>query len=163
MSLIKISTLKTWSSIPNHESLLAQIRKTRKLIGPGKQNRIIFQATSFSNSLISLTAKELERDVYKMDLSALVSGFAGETDRNLAAAFAEAESKDWILYFDEADALFGKRTEIRSAHDKYSNLYVPYLLQCIEQYKGIVIFSCIRCSSVSSKSSGAMLLTYLPG
>lgn len=162
MSLIKISTLKTWSSIPLHESLLVQIGNIRKSIAPGKQNRIIFQSTNPSNSLIALTGKELDRDVYKMDLSAVVSQFTGETERKLAIAFAHAESKDCILYFDEADALFGKRTDIKTGHDRYSDLYVPYLLQCIERYKGIVLFSCIRCSSIKSNNPGALLLKYLP-
>ncbi|MEM6723579.1 MAG: ATP-binding protein, partial [Bacteroidota bacterium] len=65
----------------------------------------------------------------------------GETEKNLAALFAKAEHKDWILFFDEADALFGKRTNVRDAHDKYANQEVSYLLQRIEAYPGLVILA----------------------
>ncbi|MDZ7963103.1 MAG: ATP-binding protein [Aulosira sp. DedQUE10] len=89
----------------------------------------------------SLLGKYTGKDVYKIDISMVVSKFIGETEKNLANLFARAESKDWILFFDEADALFGKRTNVRDAHDKYANQEVSYLLQRIENYDGLVILS----------------------
>jgi ATPase family associated with various cellular activities (AAA) len=89
----------------------------------------------------SLLGKYTGKDVYKVDLSMVVSKFIGETEKNLANLFARAENKNWILFFDEADALFGKRTNVRDAHDKYANQEVSYLLQRIENYDGLVILS----------------------
>lgn len=89
----------------------------------------------------SLLGKHTGRDVYRIDLSRVVSKYIGETEKNLARLFDKAEHKDWILFFDEADALFGKRTEIRDAHDKYANQEIAYLLQRIESYNGLVILA----------------------
>jgi SpoVK/Ycf46/Vps4 family AAA+-type ATPase len=82
-----------------------------------------------------------KRDVFRIDLSRVVSKYIGETEKNLSRLFDKAENKDWILFFDEADALFGKRTGIRDAHDKYANQEVAYLLQRIESYNGLVILA----------------------
>jgi SpoVK/Ycf46/Vps4 family AAA+-type ATPase len=71
----------------------------------------------------------------------VVSKYIGETEKNLELLFARAEDKEWILFFDEADALFGKRTNVRDAHDKYANQEVSYLLQRIEDYNGLVILA----------------------
>ena len=79
--------------------------------------------------------------VFRIDLSRVVSKYIGETEKNLARLFDKAEHKDWILFFDEADALFGKRTDVRDAHDKYANQEVAYLLQRIESYAGLVILA----------------------
>jgi SpoVK/Ycf46/Vps4 family AAA+-type ATPase len=89
----------------------------------------------------SLLGKYTGKAVYKVDLSMVVSKFIGETEKNLANLFARAESKGWILFFDEADALFGKRTHVRDAHDKYANQEVSYLLQRVENYDGLVILA----------------------
>jgi len=89
----------------------------------------------------TLLGKYTGKDVYKIDLSMVVSKFIGETEKNLASLFAQAENRDWILFFDEADALFGKRTNVRDAHDKYANQEVSYLLQRVETYNGLVILA----------------------
>jgi hypothetical protein len=88
-----------------------------------------------------LLGNELGKDVYKIDLSMVVSKYIGETEKNLELLFARAEDKGWILFFDEADALFGKRTSVRDAHDKYANQEVSYLLQRIEDYNGLIILA----------------------
>lgn len=88
-----------------------------------------------------IMAGELGLDLYKIDLAAVVSKFIGETEKNLAQIFEEAEASSAILFFDEADALFGKRTEVKDAHDRYANLEVSYLLQKMDEYKGIVILA----------------------
>ncbi len=84
---------------------------------------------------------ETKKEVYKIDLAMVVSKYIGETEKNLELLFARAEDKDWILFFDEADAIFGKRTSVRDAHDKYANQEVSYLLQRIEDYNGLVILA----------------------
>jgi hypothetical protein len=88
-----------------------------------------------------ILGKETGKEVYRIDLSMIVSKYIGETEKNLEVLFARAENKQWILFFDEADALFGKRTNIRDAHDKYANQEVSYLLQRIEDYDGLVILA----------------------
>lgn len=89
----------------------------------------------------ALLGKEMGKDVYKIDLSMVVSKYIGETEKNLELLFARAEDKGWILFFDEADALFGKRTSVRDSNDKYANQEVSYLLQRIEDYNGLIILA----------------------
>ena len=86
-------------------------------------------------------ARALGLDLYKIDLSAVVSKYIGETEKNLARIFAEALTSNAILFFDEADALFGMRTQVRDAHDRYANVEVSYLLQKMEEYEGMIILA----------------------
>ncbi len=86
-------------------------------------------------------AAELGLDLYKIDLSAVVSKYVGETEKNLARIFDEAERSNAILFFDEADALFGKRSEVRDAHDRYANIEISYLLQRMDAYNGVTILA----------------------
>ncbi len=85
--------------------------------------------------------KEFGKEVYRVDLSRMVSKYIGETEKNLDSVFKKAESKDWILFFDEADALFGKRTSVGDSHDKYANQEINHFLQRAEHYPGLVIIS----------------------
>lgn len=93
---------------------------------------------SFTAKLIG---KEYKKDVFRIDLSMIVSKYIGETEKNLASLFDRAEGKDWILFFDEADALFGKRTNISDSKDKWANLEMSYLLQRMEEYEGLCILA----------------------
>lgn len=86
-------------------------------------------------------ANELKLDLYKIDLSTVVSKYIGETEKNLEKIFSEAESSNAILFFDEADAIFGKRSEVKDAHDRYANIEVSYLLQRMESYNGVTILA----------------------
>jgi len=86
-------------------------------------------------------AKELGMDLYKIDLSTVVSKYIGETEKNLELIFTQARNSNAILFFDEADAIFGKRSEVKDAHDRYANIEVGYLLQRMESYDGIVILA----------------------
>ncbi|MEZ4382400.1 MAG: ATP-binding protein [Nannocystaceae bacterium] len=81
------------------------------------------------------------RDVYKVDLSLVVSKYIGETEKNLGRVFEQAENKDWILFFDEADALFGKRSDTQNAHDRYANQETAFLLQRLETFNGVAILA----------------------
>lgn len=89
----------------------------------------------------SLLGKLCGHEVYKIDLSMVVSKYIGETEKNLARVFERAENMGWILFFDEADALFGKRTRVDNAHDRYANQEVSFLLQRIEEYAGVAILA----------------------
>ena len=86
-------------------------------------------------------AHALGLDLYKIDLAAVISKYIGETEKNLARIFAEARASNAILFFDEADALFGKRTQVKDAHDRYANVEVSFLLQKMEEYEGVVILA----------------------
>ena len=86
-------------------------------------------------------ANELQLDLYRIDLSATVSKYIGETEKNLRRLFDVAEQSGAILLFDEADALFGKRSEVKDSHDRYANLEISYLLQRVEAYRGLAILT----------------------
>ena len=109
----------------------------------GKGLNVLFAGPSGTGKTMSaeVLAAELGLDLYKIDLSTVVSKYIGETEKNLARIFAEGETANAILFFDEADALFGKRSEVRDSHDRYANLEISYLLQRMEQYEGVVILA----------------------
>lgn len=89
----------------------------------------------------SLLGKLYDLPVYRVDLSQIVSKWIGETEKNLASLFDQAQDRDWILFFDEADALFGKRTESRSSNDRSANQQIAYLLQRLESHSGVAILA----------------------
>ena len=88
-----------------------------------------------------VVAASLQLDLYRIDLSRVVSKYIGETEKNLDQIFEEAENSNAILFFDEADAIFGKRSEVKDAHDRYANIEVGYLLQRMETYDGVTILA----------------------
>jgi hypothetical protein len=95
-------------------------------------------------------ARELDVDLYRTDLSAVVSKYIGETEKNLRQLFDAAEASGALLLFDEADALFGKRTEVREAHDRFANIQIDYLLQRMEAYHGLAVLSTNMRSALDS-------------
>jgi SpoVK/Ycf46/Vps4 family AAA+-type ATPase len=109
----------------------------------GKGINILFAGESGTGKTMAaqIIANELKLDLYKIDLSSIVSKFIGETEKNISRIFKEAETSNAILFFDEADALFGKRSEIMHAHDRYANIEVSYLLQKLEEHSEIVILA----------------------
>ena len=141
----QIHDLKAW--IDYSATILNEWEMKKKL---NLGYRVLFYGPPGTGKTLtaSLLGKYTGTDVYKIDLSMVVSKFIGETEKNLANLFARAESKGWILFFDEADALFGKRTNVRDAHDKYANQEVSYLLQRVENYDGLVILSSILKSNI---------------
>ena len=86
-------------------------------------------------------ANELRLNLYRIDLSAVISKYIGETEKNLRRMFDAAENGGAILFFDEADALFGKRSEVKDSHDRYANIEINYLLQRMEAYRGLAILA----------------------
>jgi len=109
----------------------------------GKGLNILFSGASGTGKTMAaeVIASELNLDLYKIDLSMVVSKYIGETEKNLSRIFKEAEQSNAILFFDEADALFGKRSEVRDSHDRYANIEISYLLQKMEENEGIVILA----------------------
>ncbi len=152
-----LETEMEWSDLVLHPETLEQIKELerwvrhgdtlmnkwemRRKLKPGY--RALFHGPPGTGKTLtaSLLGKYTRKDVYRIDLSTVVSKFIGETEKNCANLFAKAENKGWILFFDEADALFGKRTNVRDAHDKYANQEVSYLLQRVENYNGLVILA----------------------
>ena len=134
----QVEEIKNW--LKQSSSLKAGISVKKKL-KPGF--RALFYGPSGTGKTLAaaLIGKELNKPVYRVDLSKLVSKYIGETEKNLESVFAGAKDKDWILFFDEADALLGKRTNVKDSHDKYANQEVSYLLQRVEEYNGLVILA----------------------
>ncbi len=136
--LAEIENLKTWIK---HSNTIMQDWGLDKSIKPGYRSLFYGPPGTGKTLTATLIGAELGRDVYRIDLSMVVSKYIGETEKNLANVFDQAENKDWILFFDEADALFGKRTQTASSNDRYANQEVSYLLQRVEDFPGIVILA----------------------
>ena len=137
-TLNQIKEIETWLKF--NDILLHEWNMKAK-IKPGF--RVMFYGAPGTGKTLtaSLLGKYTQRDVYRIDLSMVISKYIGETEKNLSSLFDKAADKDWILFFDEADAVFGKRTNVRDAHDKYANQEVSYLLQRIENHPGLVILA----------------------
>lgn len=114
-----------------------------KATGKRKGNPVLFIGPHKSGQILNagLLGNFSGKEVYRIDLSGIASKYIGETEKNLSKIFEKAAGRDWILFFDEADALFGKRTNVKDAHDKYANQELNYLLQRIENYPGPTIVS----------------------
>lgn len=153
----ELKTLMSWKDVvlsPQTSSQLDELRywhhhgeKLMKKYGMDKKlvpgYRALFYGPPGTGKTISATllGKEFKMNVFRIDLSTIVSKYIGETEKNLARLFEEAEYRNWILFFDEADALFGKRTQVKDAHDRYANQEVSYLMQRIETFDGMVILA----------------------
>ena len=103
----------------------------------------LFTGSSGTGKTMAATslAGRVRRDLYKVDLASIVSKYVGETEKNLSRVFADAQDANAVLFFDEADALFGKRGEVEGGQDRWANLEVNYLLQRVEEYTGTVILA----------------------
>jgi AAA+ superfamily predicted ATPase len=137
-TISEINEIETW--LKYNEKLMNDW-KMRGKIKPGF--RILFHGPAGTGKTMTacLLGKFTKRDVFRIDLSMVVSKYIGETEKNLSKLFDKAANKDWILFFDEADSVFGKRTNVRDAHDKYANQEVSYLLQRIEAHAGLIILA----------------------
>jgi DNA polymerase III delta prime subunit len=134
----QLKEIETW--ITHHHTLMKDWGM-EKILKPGYKSLFYGPPGTGKTTTAALLGKKTRRDVYRIDLSQMVSKYIGETEKNLAKLFDRAENKEWILFFDEADALFGKRTSTRDAHDRFANQQVSYLLQRIEDYDGLVILA----------------------
>ena len=151
----RISTDQEWSDLVIGEEVLQGVKEIQnwllhghrlkkefkfgRRIKPGF--RALFTGPPGTGKTLTATllGKACALEVYRIDLSMVVSKYIGETEKNLAKVFDLAENKSWILFFDEADALFGKRSQTSDSHDRYANQEVSYLLQRIEDFNGLVI------------------------
>ena len=151
----KVSTKHEWEDLVLQESTIKELEEVEgwlkhhhkfqeneslsKRLYPGY--RVIFHGPSGTGKTLAVTllGKKYDIDVYRVDLSKIVSKYIGETEKNLKQVFDVAEQQNWILFFDEGDALFGKRTETKSSNDRYANQEIAYLLQRIERYPGMII------------------------
>ena len=153
----RIITALEWDDVVLDKSTLDQIEEIQawiqyghilmsdwgmsKKLQPGYHSLFYGPPGTGKTLTASLLGKSTGRDVYRIDLSAVISKYIGETEKNLSKIFDRAENKEWILFFDEADALFGKRTSVSDAHDRYANQEVSYLLQRMEAFNGVVILA----------------------
>jgi SpoVK/Ycf46/Vps4 family AAA+-type ATPase len=155
----KIESIYTWNDLILPRRALQQLRelcssyKYRHVVysqwgfdqrlAMGKGLNILFAGPSGTGKTMAagILGIELGLDIYKIDLSSVISKYIGETEKQLGLIFQEARSSNAILFFDEADALFGKRSEVKDAHDRYANVETAYLLQKIEEYEGIVVLT----------------------
>ena len=137
----QVGEIETW--LRHGETLMNDWGMAPKL-RPGYRSLFYGPPGTGKTMTACLLGKSTGRDVYKVDLSLVVSKYIGETEKNLAKVFDQAQHKGWILFFDEADALFGKRSQTRDSHDRYANQEVSFLLQRIETFDGIAILASNR-------------------
>ncbi|MEZ4875170.1 MAG: ATP-binding protein [Flavobacteriaceae bacterium] len=137
-TLTHIKELEVW--LHNHQQLMEEWNMKDR-IKPGYRALFYGPPGTGKTLTASLLGKYTQKPVYRIDLSTVVSKYIGETEKHLSNLFDRAANKDWILFFDEADAIFGKRTNVRDAHDKYANQEVSYLLQRVETHPGLVILA----------------------
>ncbi len=155
----KVKTMHTWDDLILPRPTLQRVKEItaairhrhivysewgfEKRIAAGMGLKVLFSGASGTGKTMTagVIARDLGLDLYKIDLSGMVSKYIGETEKNLDRIFRAAQCSNAILFFDEADALFGKRSEVKDAHDRYANIEVAYLLQKIEEYEGVVILA----------------------
>ena len=158
----RLSPAASWEDIVVPDEPLAQLREIAaqvahraqvyeawgfaKRLGRGRGITALFGGPSGTGKTMAaeILACELGLDLYRVDLAGLMDKYVGETEKNLRAVFDAAERSGSILFFDEADALFGKRTEVKDSHDRYANIEVNYLLQRMEDYRGLAILATNR-------------------
>jgi len=156
---LKITPKFCWQDIVLPKDKLAQLKEIcnqikyrhivygewgfNKKCSTGKGLNVLFSGSSGTGKTMAaeILANELKLELYKIDLSQVVSKYIGETEKNLNRIFKEAQTSNAILFFDEADALFGKRSEVKDAHDRYANIEIGYLLQKMDEYEGITILA----------------------
>ena len=153
----KVTTNMAWEEVVLPSLTLESVREIQDWLTYGKQiaqlpglnhklkpgYKCLFYGPPGTGKTLTacLLGKASGKDVYRIDLSLVVSKYIGETEKNLSKIFDKATHQNWILFFDEADALFGKRTETRSANERYANQEVAYLLQRIEEFDGLVVLA----------------------
>jgi len=134
----QVSEIEAWIA---HGPTLMEEWGMKRVLRPGYRCLFYGPPGTGKTMTATLIGKATGRPVYRVDLSLVVSKYIGETEKNLARVFDGAQSRGWILFFDEADALFGKRGESKDAHDRYANQEVSFLLQRVETFDGIAILA----------------------
>lgn len=134
----EIDHINTW--LRQSKEIVAQWH-LEKTVKPGYRSLFFGPPGTGKTLTATLIGASAGVDVYRIDLSMVVSKYIGETEKNLASVFDQAENKNWILFFDEADSLFGKRTQASSSNDRHANQEISYLLQRVEDFPGVVILA----------------------
>ncbi len=134
----QLEEINTW--ITGHHTVMEKWN-LKRILKPGYRSLFYGPPGTGKTLAATLLGKRNQMDVYRVDLSMIVSKYIGETEKNLARVFDLAENREWILFFDEADALFGKRTSTQTSNDRHANQEVAYLLQRIEDFPGTVILA----------------------
>jgi hypothetical protein len=139
----QIAQLREISAQVRHRRTVLERWGFDKRLSMGKGVNVLFAGPSGTGKTMAaeIIAVDLGLELYKIDLSSMVSKYIGETEKNLDRVFSAAREANAILFFDEADAIFGKRSEVKDAHDRYANIEVGYLLQKMEEYDGVVILA----------------------
>ena len=159
MTTTRLSSPKSWHRLVLPDDVTAQLHELveraaaqvrvmdtwgfAQTLSRGKGTTALFAGPSGTGKTMAaeIIARDLGVDLYQIDLSSVVSKYIGETEKNLDRIFRAAEDANAVLFFDEADALFGKRSEVRDSHDRYANLEISYLLQRMEAYDGLAILA----------------------
>ncbi len=136
--MAEVDHIVTWLRQPAH---ILRSWGLDKSVKPGYRTLFYGPPGTGKTLTASLIGKAVGADVYRIDLSMVVSKYIGETEKNLANVFDQAQNKNWILFFDEADSLFGKRTQTSNSNDRHANQEVSYLLQRVEDFPGVVILA----------------------
>jgi ATPase family protein associated with various cellular activities (AAA)/winged helix domain-containing protein len=144
--IVPVETRRLLAAIASHVRHRAQVYDAWGFAAKSARGlgiTVLFEGASGTGKTMAaeVLAHHLGLDLYRIDLSGVVSKYIGETEKNLAKLFDAAEGSGAILFFDEADALFGKRSEVRDSHDRYANIEVSYLLQRMESYRGLAILA----------------------
>jgi hypothetical protein len=134
----QIEEIRCWL---DHGGTLMNELGMRKKLNPGYRALFYGPPGTGKTLCATLLGKEFQKHVFRVDLSTVVSKYIGETEKNLARLFDEADDRNWVLFFDEADAIFGKRSQVKDAHDRYANQEVSYLMQRIESFEGLIILA----------------------
>lgn len=152
----QMTSLLNWEELKVRPAIKDKLEKIKETLSPrmkvednagvealAAKYRVLFIGPSGSGkkAAATLLAKELNRELYKIDLAQVDSQYIGETEKNLNALFKKAEDEGWILFIDESDELLGKRTEVEDSHDRYANQEVSALLERIEKFDGIAILA----------------------
>ncbi len=156
LAVIKTQKLEVPQYLKNLNLSIQDAKAIRNIISETKQRSNVVMDSKFSSGLFvlltgengtaklstsALIANNLNSQLYRINLSLVVSKYIGETEKNLNRIFDAAQGFDTILFFDEADALFGKRTGVKNSHDRYANIEISYLLQKMKEYKGLMILA----------------------
>ena len=139
----QLDVLHSISAYLRHRDLVLAEWGYERTVARTQGIKVLFAGESGTGKTMAgqVLARDLGLDLFRLDLATVVSKYIGETEKNLDRVFGAAEGSNAILFFDEADALFGKRSEVRDAHDRYANIEVAYLLQKMEGYPGAVILA----------------------
>ena len=172
-----IKPTATWENLHLPQALLSQLKEIcgqakcdSRIFGDRKLPRskglsVVFSGAAGTAKTIAaeVIAKALHKDLYMVNLAAVVSKYIGETEKNLNMLFDVAEQSGAILFFDEADTLFGKRSEVKDSHDRFANIEISYLLQRIEGFSGMAILATnVRKNYDEIVSHGARFIVEFP-